>query len=502
MVLARRSSGGVLAASLSILYLFFCYSSTTSYNYSCHAFVTSPSSRQGTTSVLGPHSSHMKSFLQRVPPPLPPAAATIDAAGPSSSTALHAVPPTAVLDSVSSSGPLWTYFWQTVIASGVPAAFAILVIGFTALQFRRGDRDERRRRGDADATNNLALLYDDLYGDQDQDPLKKNMPFFFPKDNNKKGELPKNTGVPKLQYFKITNLNQKYDSFQYSLTEASQSKAAAAAQYRQRSWERAMGRALASVADPSVAQKLQTLEREFLDRARQLQADLQNAEAALTKRTVDRELRRMGMESVYQLDAAAAPASLPSKNATEATSNSTTVTSTTGTSPKLSEWVTTQQELKKLELDFVQSVVAVVGPEHAAAVRTALLGSGDSTTTSLLLNGGERPLSRMLGGADNARPRLFVTRFPGDTTASQVADLRETVTGVIRSASPNDECLVVLQTGGGTVTGYGLAAAQLLRLKEAGLRLTIAVEQVAASVRTIVCVCVCCACAFVRACFS
>ena len=51
------------------------------------------------------------------------------------------------------------------------------------------------------------------------------------------------------------------------------------------------------------------------------------------------------------------------------------------------------------------------------------------------------------------------------------------------SAQParGDEVVLVLNTGGGTVTGYGLAAAQLLRLKEAGLHLTICVEQVAAS---------------------
>merc|ERR1711966_522468 len=55
------------------------------------------------------------------------------------------------------------------------------------------------------------------------------------------------------------------------------------------------------------------------------------------------------------------------------------------------------------------------------------------------------------------------------------------VTGVVRNARPGDEALVVLQSGGGTVTGYGLAAGQLVRLKEKGLKLTIAVEQVAAS---------------------
>merc|ERR1712224_742977 len=53
--------------------------------------------------------------------------------------------------------------------------------------------------------------------------------------------------------------------------------------------------------------------------------------------------------------------------------------------------------------------------------------------------------------------------------------------GVIRNAKPGDEALVILQSGGGTVTGYGLAAGQLVRLKEKGLKLTIAVEQVAAS---------------------
>ena len=41
--------------------------------------------------------------------------------------------------------------------------------------------------------------------------------------------------------------------------------------------------------------------------------------------------------------------------------------------------------------------------------------------------------------------------------------------------------MLVLNTGGGTVTGYGLAAAQLTRLRGAGLKLTVCVEQVAAS---------------------
>jgi signal peptide peptidase SppA len=72
-------------------------------------------------------------------------------------------------------------------------------------------------------------------------------------------------------------------------------------------------------------------------------------------------------------------------------------------------------------------------------------------------------------------------RFPGDVRASQVKELREEVTAVVRAAKPGDEALLVLESGGGTVTGYGLAAGQLMRFKENGIKLTVCVEQVAAS---------------------
>jgi signal peptide peptidase SppA len=80
------------------------------------------------------------------------------------------------------------------------------------------------------------------------------------------------------------------------------------------------------------------------------------------------------------------------------------------------------------------------------------------------------------------RKSLYVTRFPGDVTASQLTELREEVMGIIRSARLGDEALLILQSGGGTVTGYGLiAAAKLLRFKAKDIQLTVCVEQVAAS---------------------
>ncbi len=84
----------------------------------------------------------------------------------------------------------------------------------------------------------------------------------------------------------------------------------------------------------------------------------------------------------------------------------------------------------------------------------------------------------------NAGDRAFVIDFQGDTEPKQVMTLREEVTAVINSAATSrGETRVVLRliSGGGSVTGYGLAMAQLLRLKSAGIHLTVCVEQVAAS---------------------
>ena len=48
-------------------------------------------------------------------------------------------------------------------------------------------------------------------------------------------------------------------------------------------------------------------------------------------------------------------------------------------------------------------------------------------------------------------------------------------------ASKKDEVLVQLESAGGVVHGYGLAASQLMRIKQQGIKLNIAVDKVAAS---------------------
>src|SRR5690606_21379091 len=79
------------------------------------------------------------------------------------------------------------------------------------------------------------------------------------------------------------------------------------------------------------------------------------------------------------------------------------------------------------------------------------------------------------------RPRLFVLDFKGDIRATATASLREEVSAVLAAAADGDEVLVRLENSGGTVHEHGLAASQLLRIKQRKLELVVAVDKVAAS---------------------
>ena len=78
--------------------------------------------------------------------------------------------------------------------------------------------------------------------------------------------------------------------------------------------------------------------------------------------------------------------------------------------------------------------------------------------------------------------RIFVLDFKGDVLASAVNRLAREIDAVLSVARPDaDEVVLRLESPGGTVTGYGLAAARLQRLRAARVRLTVSVDQVAAS---------------------
>ncbi|MES0872518.1 protease SohB [Sinimarinibacterium thermocellulolyticum] len=79
------------------------------------------------------------------------------------------------------------------------------------------------------------------------------------------------------------------------------------------------------------------------------------------------------------------------------------------------------------------------------------------------------------------RPRVFVLDFDGDLHAHAVEALREEVSAVLQAAQPGDEVLLRLESEGGLVHAYGLAASQLARFRAASVPLTVAIDKVAAS---------------------
>lgn len=90
-------------------------------------------------------------------------------------------------------------------------------------------------------------------------------------------------------------------------------------------------------------------------------------------------------------------------------------------------------------------------------------------------------IKREKAADDGARPRVFVLDFHGDIKATAVNSLREEITAVLLLARPDDEVALRLENAGGLVHEHGLAASQLMRIKEKKIPLTIIVDKVAAS---------------------
>ena len=81
-----------------------------------------------------------------------------------------------------------------------------------------------------------------------------------------------------------------------------------------------------------------------------------------------------------------------------------------------------------------------------------------------------------------AGKRIYVLTFKGDLRATAVKNLGREIDAVLTIArAEDDEVVVRIDSGGGTVTGYGLAAAEIDRLRARKLRVTASVDQVAAS---------------------
>jgi len=82
---------------------------------------------------------------------------------------------------------------------------------------------------------------------------------------------------------------------------------------------------------------------------------------------------------------------------------------------------------------------------------------------------------------DQQKNRTFVLDFKGDVQASGVGHLRTEITAIMTMAEETDEVVVRLESPGGAVHGYGLAASQLDRIRAKKIPLVVVVDKVAAS---------------------
>ena len=83
--------------------------------------------------------------------------------------------------------------------------------------------------------------------------------------------------------------------------------------------------------------------------------------------------------------------------------------------------------------------------------------------------------------ANGAKPKLFVLSFNGSMDAHEVEELRQEITAVLAIIKPEDQVVIKLESPGGVVHGYGLAASQLLRFRTRNIPFTAVVDKVAAS---------------------
>ena len=82
---------------------------------------------------------------------------------------------------------------------------------------------------------------------------------------------------------------------------------------------------------------------------------------------------------------------------------------------------------------------------------------------------------------ESSKPRTYVLEFNGDIKASQSEQLKDEITAILSLDTPIEEVVVKVESGGGMVHQYGFASAQLDRIKQKGIPLTVCVDKVAAS---------------------
>jgi len=147
------------------------------------------------------------------------------------------------------------------------------------------------------------------------------------------------------------------------------------------------------------------------------------------------------------------------------------------------EAVNKQERLYKLQEKLLQELREAL-PENKFEDLRSSLSKQDELAWLAEAQGQPVGAAHAVATGTQAPRRIYVLKFDGDLGASGAEDLSREISAILSAPGPQpEEVVLLLKSPGGSVTGYGLAAAELLRLRQRDppVKLTVCVDELAAS---------------------
>lgn len=139
------------------------------------------------------------------------------------------------------------------------------------------------------------------------------------------------------------------------------------------------------------------------------------------------------------------------------------------------------EETYKLQAKAEKKRLKAEKAEKKKAAKLAIKEADKKDAEKKISDNTETVAEKIDGTGEGHKKRVFVLDFHGDIKASECDLLREEISAVLTQATEKDEVVVKVESGGGMVHSYGLAASQLARITQKKIPLTICVDKVAAS---------------------
>ena len=140
-----------------------------------------------------------------------------------------------------------------------------------------------------------------------------------------------------------------------------------------------------------------------------------------------------------------------------------------------------EKKREKAERAEKKKAAKLAAKDKAALREKAAVSEKTAVSEKAVVEAGETDSNAKTNEKTNNKKRVFVLDFHGDIKASACDNLREEISAVLSLATSADEVVVKLESGGGMVHSYGLAASQLARISNKKIPLTVCVDKVAAS---------------------